>query len=488
MKKNHRQRFWMIFVGVIVVLLGIIPQPGSASARLQGGCSENLVWREQTVGSFVVVFTANNVNLAQEIISNFGDQLEVEFQNYAAMFGTELDIPITIRIYPSKTDYTCLNALAPLINVEDTHSHIGSREIALIGEAINRNPNLWFSTSFNAMRHEFAVLYAERISDGNAPPGLLQGLGGYFENPSETFENRFAAAGSIQQAERSLQRLLEEDVPASNAKVLLQQTSVAAYLIDTYGWSRFLALLAAIGELPGYRQAFSEVYLLNIQEVQAEWEYYFGEYVGGRWQANIVHAYDLDQFTILVASGAYQDALTGLQAAEPVVRLFGTGEEIAQVEDLLHKASQGVLAGNLTLEARQLILIGEYTGSIEKAEQAISIYNQLNDSRRISELETYRDLALEVITLRTELESLKGFDAPLDPQKTQRIMEIGQRLGQLGDADGVRDVQLTLILLSTGQRYFVEWTTVIGLLVCVYLIYRRFRDLYRKKPPEVDLL
>jgi hypothetical protein len=472
----------------VVFLLESTTLLAFAEPQHQTTCPESLRWQEHSEGSFVIIFTGNNANLAQEFISNFADLLEVEFQNYAVLFGIKLETPITVRIYPSDVEYYCLNALAPLISSEDTHSHIGSREIALIGNVINRNPSMWSSRAINAMRHEFAVLYAEKITDGKAPPGLLKGIGGYFENPAETFEERFSASGNLGEPDRSLQRLWEEDVPASNLMVLFQQTSVVAYLIDTYGWSNFFRYLETVSELPGYRQALSTVYNLNIQEVQGEWERYFPLYRSSRWQTNIVHSYDLDQFDTLIAGGAYQDALTGLEDALPIVTLFGEENEVTHLEEQLRIANHGVLAGNLTLEARQAILSGNYAECIEKAEQAISIYNQLGDGRRISELEVYSSTALEILTLRTELVSLKGFDAPLDPQKTQRILQIGQRLSELGDAEGVKEVQLTLILLSTGQRYFVEWTTVIGLLVCVYLIYRRLRDLRQEKPPEVNLL
>jgi hypothetical protein len=472
----------------VTLLLGLLATPVGASFQTQSVCGEELDWLDRPWGSFVFVFTADNTDLVQEFLRNFEEPLTLEFQKYTALFGTELEIPITIRIYPSLEDYNCLNALAPVLGVEDTHSHIGGREIALIGETINADPALWYSTARNAMRHEIAILFAEKLTESHAPPGLLNGVGGYFEDPYETFEGRYTASGNIQQPGRSMQRLMEDDIPASDDLVLLQQTSIVAYLIDVYGWENFLSFLSSIGESASYRQSFISVYGLNIQEIQAEWENYFSLYVADRWQANIVYAYDLDRYDVLIGAGAYEDALSGLQAAEPIVNLFGDADEIARVDELLRIANQGVMAGSLTLEARQAILDGNYAACIEKAEQAISIYNQLGDTRRISELEVYRDTAFEILTLRAELDSLKGFDTPLDPQKTQRILRIGRRLSELGDAEGVQDVQVTMILLSTGQRYFVEWTTIIGLLICVFIIYRRVRALFRKQPPEVNLL
>ena len=475
----HRLILIIYSVGLLLILGGVA-DPVRASDNLQSSCGD-LSWQTNEVGSFIVFYTSSTANLADQIISNFGDQLESEFQKYAVLFGTALDTPIAIRVYPTRADYECLNTLAPIINDDDTHSHIGGLEIALIGEAINQSQDTWYSTAINGMRHEFASLYVEKDTDGNAPPGLVQGIGGYFEDPGETFEDRYFEAGNIQSPTRSIQRLLEEDIPASNSLILLQQTSIVAFLIDVYGWDLFLEFLAEVGESSGYRQGFTSVYGLSIQEVQAEWETYFPLYISGRWRLNIIHHFDLDRYDVLIAAGVYQDAYDGLVSALPIVTLFGETDELERAQGQFSTAEQGVLAGTLTFEARQALLDGNYSDSIEKSEDAITIYTQLNDSRRIGELETYRDMAFEILTLRTELESLRGIDTPLDPQKTQRILQIGQRLSELGDAEGVRDVQVTMILLSTGQRYFVEWTTIIGLLVCIVLVYRRIRDLFRKK-------
>jgi hypothetical protein len=116
------------------------------------------------------------------------------------------------------------------------------------------------------------------------------------------------------------------------------------------------------------------------------------------------------------------------------------------------------------------------------------LYRQLGDTRRIAEIETYRDICAEVLTLRAELDSLRGVGTPLDPLRTQRIVTIGQRLAQLGDSEGANQVQIALLLLGAGQQNFVNWVTVVGLVICIYLIWRRVAYVRKHLSSKVNLI
>jgi len=477
-----------VLVGIIFFIAGLSPKPVQAAQQFQIDCTLDYVWREINSEKFVVLYTASQISMAQEIHENYIGQLEAEFAKYQKAFSSELPTPITIRIYPSEAEYSCLNALAPLITTEDSHTHIGTREIALIARAINSNPLNWENHAANALRHELAVLFAEHITNGNAPPGLLQGLGGYFEDPEQTFLDRYNASGGINQPDRGWQRLWEEDTSVSNASVYLQQTSTVAYLVDVFGWERFVDFLGKVAELQGYRQALVEVYEFNLQDLQNHWMVYYPVYIEARWQANVIHSFDLSQFQILITEGAYSDAEERLQEALSLIELFDSNEKYMEALLLLQRAEMGSEAAQLALQSRNAILGMDYGLGLTKAEQALSLYQQLGDLRRIPELESYKEISSEVLMLRAELEQLRGIGAPLDPVRTNRIVTIGRRLNELGDAEGANEVQLALLLLGSGQKTFVQWVTVIGLLLCVYIIWRRFIFVRKILPARVNLL
>lgn len=459
-----------------------------ASRNLDENCPSDYEWREVGADSFVILYTSNDVSLAKELREQYILTIEKELPKFEAAFGTQIAKPITIRLYPTLTEYTCLNTLAPILTADDSHTHIGSREIALIAAVINRSPMTWEEQALNALRHELAVLFGEQLSDGEAPPGLLQGLGGYFEDPQDTFPLRYAASGEISQPDRGLQRLWEEDYPASNDLVVLQQTSVVSYLIEVFGWEEVLDYLTTIGNLQGYRQATMDVFGVSTTDIETYWIQYFPAYVESRWENNVVHGYDLAVFEQLIPSGAYSDAAQMLERLIPVLSIFSDDGQAQRAANLLAQAESGVLAANLALEARQAILSGDYVNAYSYAQEAQERYQLLNDTRRLEEIAVYLNLSKEVLTLREELVLLRGDGSPLDPVRSQRIVEIGRRLSELGDKDGTRQAQLAFLLLGTSHRSFVQWVTVIGLLLCILILWLRFRALRSRPKNEVPLL
>ncbi|MBN2045157.1 MAG: hypothetical protein JW757_09075 [Anaerolineales bacterium] len=478
-----------------LVLLGVLFAASSllasrsvrASVALQDTCPQ-LDWREKTTGSFVILYTINHIQLAEEIQKNTLPVIEDELTRLQQALGQSLVTPITIRIYPSEAEYYCLNAFAPAISSEDFHSHIGSREIALLAEVINLQKMYWETYAVNAFRHQVAVLYGELISDGAAPPGLLQGFGGYLEDPAQTFNPRYQAAGEMTAPDRSWQRLLEEDIPASDAVTMFQQTSLVAFLIDLYGWDDFMAFLTRIPEVQGYRQAILDVYGVNLQDLQDYWVQYFPVYVQHRWQANVIHNYDLTQYDQLIAGGAYSDAQAQIKAALPLIELFGNQEKVERANHLLEKAGVGVEASALALAARQSILDGDFQTGLGYADRSLQLYQQLGDTRRETEIELYRQICTEVLALRAEVEKISGNAAPLDPVRTEQLILIGQRLAELGDREGTQQVRLALLLLGIGQQNIIRWVTVIGVLLSAFLIWRRFWAALRQDYGLGDLL
>jgi len=487
-KLNYRLSVPLVLFGIIFFIAGASSRSVFAAGQSQADCATEYIWREIRSEQFVVLYSASQISLAEEISEKYVSLLRDDLAKYAIAFSTELPTPITIRLYPTEFEYYCLNALAPLISSDDSHSHIGNREIALIAKAINARRFSWEAGALNILRHEVAVLFAEVLTDGNAPPGLLKGLGGYFEDPALTFSDLFNSSGQISQPNRGWQRLWEEDTPVSDAAVFLQQTSTIAYLVDVFGWQRFVDFLQKIAEFQGYRQALVDVYGVNLQDLQSHWMIYFPVYTQARWQANAIHNHDLSQYQVLINQGAYSDAAQRLQEAMPLIELFESGEKIVEAESLLGIARLGMDASASALEARQAILAMDYGLGLTKAEQALRLYGQLGDSRRVAELNAYQELCAEVLTLRAELDQLKGVGAPLDPVRTNRIVSIGRRLNELGDADGANKVQLALLILGAGQQVFTQWVTVIGLLSCVYLIWRRFVFLRQNYSSRVELL
>lgn len=427
--------------------------------------------------------------LASQIHQSYAVQAEADLKKFEQVFGVELQRPVTIRIYPSELEYSCLNSLALALGPDDTHSRIGTREIALIGSVINRDLTGWEPQAMNALHFELAALLGNALSDGAAPPGLLRGLGAYFEDPQGTFPGRFEQAGRPAEPDKGWPSLLEGTVQPDDKSALIEQASVVAFLIDVYGWEKFMTFLARLSEVSGYRQAGVDVYGANLPELQDRWEQYYPVYVQSRWQANVIHNYDLSQFETLIAEGAYSDAQAGLTEAMPLIQQFGEQSRLDQAAALEEQAGSGVRAGMLALEARQAILDGDYAAALSKADESLDLYHQLGDTRRVEEVEAYLTMASEVVQLRAELDEARGGGLPFfNPIRAEQIVRIGQQLAALGDAEGTREVQIALLMMGKGLRAIVTIIGFVGIGICIYLIVRRILSWGRTSRGWGDLL
>ncbi len=494
MRRTRANFRWQLMIAVLVVATTVISPQTTARAgeKTQTDCNPPTIWSEVRLDSFAVLYPPESAAFAQALLANFASyeqELEAAYRGFTQVFRVALTTPVTIRLYPRAQDYYCLNTLAPPLGNATTHSHIGTREIALIYENI---PEAWNSGSqietLNAFRYELATLFAEQLTGGLAPPGLLVGIGGYAENPNDVFAARYAATGLGNEPTRTWQALWDDQYLVESPADIFQATSIVAYLVDVYGWDDFAMFLARLSETEGYRQALSDVYGVGVQDLQKQWRDYFKVYVAGRWRVNVFHSFDLDVFEELIAGGAYADAADGLNEAIPVLTAFNQFEDRNRAEALLLKANQGVQAGALAAQARQSILEGKYEDGALLAQQSLALYEALGDTRRVAEVTAYLEVAEKVTGLRQEVERLGDQGGLGNPIALPRLYDLGKELGILGDQEGVSLVQFLMGQISRAQRVLIFVITAgASLLVGVLLLLRLWR-LRKKRPVEADLL
>ena len=478
-----------IFSLIIVVscsILGFTVSSVSAAELNQENCNYSKVWREIKTINFAILYSVDNLSLAQEIRSFYASDLDEIYENFSYAFGEVLVTPITIRIYPSEDYYYCLNALVPSLRSGATHSHIGAREISLIAENISSEIDTWHTQGMNGFRHELVVLFAEHLSNGNAPQGLLDGLGGYAEDPKETFEDLYLASDGIEEPTLKWVSLWDGEYRLSSDSAYLQTISTVAYLIDVYGWEMFVSFLENLSDSEGYRQALNKTYGLDVQSLQENWRDYFRVYVAGRWRTNVFHDFDLSVFEELIKAGAYADAAEGLENAWALIENFGNDDAYLYAQELLAKSQLGIEAGAVASQARQAIVSGEFEKGIELSNQALNLYAQLGDTRKNDELNNFIAISTEVLELRNEVASIES--NIINPTVSKRLSNIGERLKELGDQQGFSLVNVALAAIIAGQRLVLNCISFIGILIVLFLLWRRIRSIKHSNPPEADLL
>ncbi len=478
-------------MNLAVLLFGLLLPP------LQRTCpAQELEWAELRSPSFAVIFPEEAAELAQLLFAAYGGALEEEYARLARLFQTDLTLPISLRIYPDMPAFECLNAVNLPVDPTRSHLHLGSREIAFIASNLHIDPFGFQNVSLNDLRYEMAILFVERITDGKAPPGLAEGVGiyalepGLGSGPEELLNN--GNPGPLS----AWAYLWNDPETAADPWRSVQAGSSVAFLVDVYGWEFFIDFLERLRTAPGYRQALAATYDRPAAELEAQWQQYLTQYLAGRWRANALYEFDLSPFEELLRAGAYEAAAESLDEAIRFLEQIGDEAQLARAQQLIYLALHGQEAGARVREARQALLDGDHAGAIALAETARDKYLELGDERRLTEIQLYQDTAEEILALRAELGQLSAEVAAGATDPTDRLIELGGRLGELGDTGSVEQTNQLLEQLAERQRSALEPDSqdtsrsylLAGLLAVALIMGHRLWALRRGLPPERRLL
>jgi hypothetical protein len=490
-------RRYKIALASFILAVSVLAVPLHQAVAVSPAQSTSGDWQELRTKAFSIIFPKDYELLAQILLNNYGQTLDSEYTRFAAAFDAQLSLPVTIRIYPQETDYLQLNVLAPKLGPGATHSHIGAREIALIGANIIANLPRWQIEGLNAFRYELAILFTRQVSEKKAPPGLLAGIGGYAQNPEETL-GALDQAGVLPAGMKlaSLKITQKRETLWENEEVnldllqLLQATSIVAYLVDAYGWPALVQYLKSLPTASGYAPALEAAYKTSFASLEAQWQAYFPLFTGGRWQFDVLYHYDLSRFEQLIQAGGYSAAAPGLnEAVQLLEKLANQPAALEQARTLLAQAKLGQSAADLARQSRQALLSGDYLRCIDLASQAERKYTELGDTRRLDELAVYRSRANEILALREQAGKLsKGLSAlSEDAVPILQLASLSQRLGALGDGEGQRLVDATLQSLAMARRR-LQWMLASGAAaLAALLLVWRILLVWRKAPLEARL-
>lgn len=440
------------------------------------------VWGQTSTRTFTFLYQ-QQTPLGQEIAETYGPALDDDYTRFVALFQTSLPTPVTVRVYPRGTDYTCLNALAPRIPSGQTHSHISTREIVLIGEYIQADPEVWALEGLQILRHELALLFVQQITGGKVPLGLEMGIGLYAEDPALTFERALAETPPPAQPSATWRSLWEAPDVISAPEIRLQTASLVAYLVDVYGWDTFVTFLNTLRTAESYRTALTEVYATEFDTLETQWQKYYPYYFEGRWRTNYLYEFSLTPYEQLLTAGAYQAAHDGLTRI--ILLLTQRDDQPARLSDaerLLATADTGLAADALARQAHQAYQEGAYPAAVDFATNALTLYASLEDIRNQETLTALQTRAQEILTLRTELTTLESILTPAD---APRLLEIAPRLGELGDSTGQAQADQLLLQINEQRQQQAQTFALAGVVIGLGLLLLRIFLSRQKTPSEV---
>ncbi len=456
--------------------------------------SPKIDWQELKTDHFIIVYAERVEGLSilacacgkkeAQTYANFIDDI---YEDLVAVFGVELDTPINLRLFPTEDSYIEVNPIAGQITGVVAHALNNRSEIAI---ALSRTEQLTDEEIINNMRHELTHFFASLLSDGNLRTGFQEGVAQYLEKPTANAEYDSTILQQALEQSRLLSwaELDEAQRVWMDPQVAYPEAlSIAAFLIDRYGFPKIIDFIKATATEPGYRSALEKTYGQSADALEKEWLAYLPEYFAGRWQINSVYAYDLGRVTELVDRGAFSDAETELADIVGLLETTDQTDTLATAEQLLARAQQGRAAGALADEARRALLASDYPAAVTAANEAIVAFETLGYLDRIPELQVYvhrAELGQEALAQLEHgaqlLNTLQFFEAE------QKIRDATVLLQSLNNQSGAqRGVEL-LLDLATRQRLLAYAALGIGLLLAAANAVRRLALKFSAGPLEVE--
>ena len=477
----------------VALISGLLPGRAAASLQAAGPLDCNafssLEWKEKRSRNFAVLYALPNVDLGQAVTTLAAGQFDAEYERLAAVFNVSLSLPATIRLYPDERAYVCLNPQVPELAPGATHSHLGQREIALVAENIQTDPATWMDNGLEIFRYEVAQLFVEQISGARAPVGLGVAVGYYAQDPLKTQQPLHLQPGEWLAPTREWTALWEDPETSKNFHLGLQAASTAAYLIDGFGWQKFLRFLQELRTAAGYRQALSAVYAIALPDLQAQWREYFPLYFQQRYLDNVLYNFDLGPYDKLLKAGAYSDAASGLLETLAFLQKSGQDQKAQLAQQLMERAQRGQEAGLLAAQSRLALLQGDYTHALQQVEQARHQYALLGNFTRLDELDAYRAQLEKILFLHTELDIVKDrLSIENNPfVLAERLLELQKRSAELGDLQGQVQVRQMGQVVQNRQRVVQTLLGVVGAGLALILLGARIWMIRYKPAPEAQL-
>ncbi|MCB9078083.1 MAG: hypothetical protein H6631_10860 [Anaerolineaceae bacterium] len=485
-----RKRTILLFITTFVISL-LLVNPSYAQTPPSNDLF-TIDWKELKTDNFIIVY-ADSVAGVPECICGIDEAqfyagfIDDAYNELVAIFGTQLDTPINLRLFPTEQSYYEVNPIAQQIPGVVAHALNNREEIAI---ALTRTQALSEEDIINNMRHELTHFFASLLSDGNLTAGFQEGIAQYVEKPTD----RTSYDPAMLQQAFDQHRLLSWSQLDSSAEVFRdpqvaypEALSIASFLIDRYGFAKFIDFIKANATEPGYRSALETTYGQPADELEAEWLAYLPDYFAGRWQINALYAYDLTRVTQLVNNGAFSDAQTELTDIIELLRTTDQVDKLAEADHLMAQAQQGAAAGVLADETRQALLANDYTQTIDKGSAAINSYQGLNYHDRIQEVQVYmqraqagREALVQLDQGEHLLSRFRFFEAD------QQIYEATVILQSLGNNSQAEHGQALLAASSRRQSWLAYGLLGMGAILVIFNVIRRLAFRYKTNPLEME--
>ncbi len=293
---------------------------------------------------------------ARFVIDTMGDDGEAQryagfvegvYDDMTAIYGYAVPTPVILRLYPDDASYISANPLAARLPGVVAHATSGNgrHEISI---DVRRTRGMTQEAVVNNVRHELTHLILSDLSGDNLPVGWHEGIAQYSEKP---------LPGEAEQNVRQLRRAAqvghlmgwdELNAPGgaySNPTIAYPESlSMAAFLVDRYGFDRLVTFVKTMAKTPDARTALEKTYNTPADKLEANWQAYLPDYIDTRYTVHALYAYDMAPMRGFLDTKNYAAAKREAEGAMPLLRVTHQTERLAEAQSILATAAQGMAA------------------------------------------------------------------------------------------------------------------------------------------------
>lgn len=382
---------------ILCALWPILPgaaQPASpvgTSAAIPPTQSAAVAWQETAAEHFVILSQPATA-AERDYLSARADGL---YDALASLFGTTLETPITLQIFPSADAFRAANPLTVEIDGVLDPGRRGRREIDIAvpvdgsspsadnGPAVDEGRPLdeAMRTRWdNALRRELAYRFAAQLSDDRLSAGFRAGIAQYLEQPGA---QQAAGVARLREALDQGRLLNWSDLNAPGGAFTNppltgpQNLSIVHYLAATQGFPRLVAFVAASASASGWRDAFETAYGQPPVDLEAAWRAWLPAYLDGGWRQHVLYGQGSGLAEAMLAQGDYEGARAHLAG---VLALAAADPAAAEpIRALLARAESGLAARQQIEEASAALAAGDYGATLAAATAADGPLDALGD-------------------------------------------------------------------------------------------------------------
>lgn len=364
---------------LMIALATLLWQPMPASAQA--------AWLQAQTASFNVLYTPGS-----EVAADFYIQhAEALYDEQRALFGHDLALPLTLRLYPDLELYYLANPTAPRVGGIVAHADFRRNEVVIIVSETRDQDEL---SRLNNVRHELAHVFAADLSGDRLNVGFQEGVAQLAEARGREYLTKINALQTAYQADQLLpwSALDDRAVVYGDPRISYPQTmTIAIFLVERASFATLREFLTNSARSSGYRSALERTYNLDADALEREWRAWLPGFLAGGYTTNLAATGDLVQAERLLGAGRYNEAQDILDRVRP--QLTTDAATRGRFDELHARALQGKRADFIARTARESLLTFRYADAAGYAGEAGRAYTAIGNTEQAAVANTLGELA-----------------------------------------------------------------------------------------------